>query len=217
MFERWTERARTVMTLAQEEARLLAHNYIGTEHVLLGLLEEGEGMAARVLNDLDVSVDEVREKVARIVGIRIEGTEVAERIPMTPRVKKVLELALREALSLGHNYVGTEHILLGLVRENEGVGARILLDLDVTAEKVRNDVIRLLSGPRAPSPSIHRVRGVALHDVFRKGERVYKVLGIATDPTVTLEDVGSGELIHVVIGSYQFGEFEHLTSKDTAR
>src|ERR1700742_4277706 len=145
MFERFTERARQVVVLAQEEARTLKHNYIGTEHILLGLLREEEGLAARVLESLDITVEEVRAQVARIVG---QGDEVTSgQIPFTPRAKKVLELALREALSLGHNYIGTEHILLGLVRENEGVAARILLDFDADSDKIRNEVIRMLSGP----------------------------------------------------------------------
>ena len=145
MFERFTERARQVVVLAQDEARALKHNYIGTEHILLGLLREEEGLAARVLDGLDITVEEVRAQVARIVG---QGDEVTTgQIPFTPRAKKVLELALREALSLGHNYIGTEHILLGLVRENEGVAARILLDFDADAEKIRNEIIRMLSGP----------------------------------------------------------------------
>jgi ATP-dependent Clp protease ATP-binding subunit ClpC len=145
MFERFTERARQVVVLAQDEARTLKHNYIGTEHILLGLLREEEGLAARVLDTLDITVEEVRAQVARIVG---QGDEVTTgQIPFTPRAKKVLELALREALSLGHNYIGTEHILLGLVRENEGVAARILLDFDADAEKIRNEIIRMLSGP----------------------------------------------------------------------
>ena len=145
MFERFTERARQVVVLAQEEARILKHNYIGTEHILLGLLREEEGLAARVLESLDITVERVRAQVVRIVG---SGEEVTSgQIPFTPRAKKVLELALREALSLGHNYIGTEHILLGLVRENEGVAARILLDFDADSEKIRNEVIRMLSGP----------------------------------------------------------------------
>jgi len=143
LFERFTERARQVVVLAQDEARALKHNYIGTEHILLGLLREEEGLAARVLESLDITVEEVRAQVARIVG---QGDEVTTgQIPFTPRAKKVLELALREALSLGHNYIGTEHILLGLVRENEGVAARILLDFDADDEKIRNEVIRVLS------------------------------------------------------------------------
>ena len=145
MFERFTERARQVVVLAQEEARTLKHNYIGTEHILLGLLREEEGLAARVLEGLEITVEEVRNQVIRIVGA---GEEVTSgQIPFTPRAKKVLELALREALSLGHNYIGTEHILLGLVRENEGVAARILADFDADSEKIRNEIIRMLSGP----------------------------------------------------------------------
>ena len=146
VFEQFTERAHQVVVLAQEEARILKHNYIGTEHILLGLLREEEGIAARVLGRLDITVEPVRAQVARIVG---SGDEVTpgQIIPFTPRAKEVLELALREALSLGHNYIGAEHILLGLVRENAGVATRILLDLDADAEKVRNEVIRMLAGP----------------------------------------------------------------------
>ena len=145
MFERFTERARQVVVLAQAEARSLKHNYIGTEHILLGLLREEEGLAARVLESLDISVERVRAEIVRIVG---SGEEVASgQIPFTPRVKEVFELALREALSLGHNYIGTEHILLGVARESEGVAARILVDFDADPEKVRNEVIRMLSGP----------------------------------------------------------------------
>jgi ATP-dependent Clp protease ATP-binding subunit ClpC len=160
MFERFTERARQVVVLAQEEARTLKHNYIGTEHILLGLLREEEGLAARVLESLDITVERVRAQVVRIVG---SGEEVTSgQIPFTPRAKKVLELALREALSLGHNYIGTEHILLGLVRENEGVAARILLDFDADSEKIRNEVIRMLSGPggRRQGPG-HATAGAA--------------------------------------------------------
>ncbi len=159
MFERFTERARQVVVLAQDEARALKHNYIGTEHILLGLLREEEGLAARVLDSLDITVEEVRAQVARIVG---QGDEVTTgQIPFTPRAKKVLELALREALSLGHNYIGTEHILLGLVRENEGVAARILLDFDADAEKIRNEIIRMLSGPGRRSGSGAQAQGGA--------------------------------------------------------
>ena len=145
MFERFTERARQVVVLAQEEARRLRHSYIGTEHILLGLLREQEGLAARVLEQCGITVEDARDQVVRIVG---SGEEVTSgQIPFTPRAKKVLELALREALSLGHDYIGTEHILLGLVRENEGVAARILLDFDADSEKLRNEVLRMLSGP----------------------------------------------------------------------
>jgi ATP-dependent Clp protease ATP-binding subunit ClpA len=146
VFQRFTERARQVVVLAQGEAVALKHNYIGTEHLLLGLLREEEGLAARVLEGLDITVEEVRAQVMRIIG---QGDEppAGGMIPFTPRAKKVLELALREAMALGHNYIGTEHILLGVVRENEGVAARILLDFDADAEKIRNEVIRMLSGP----------------------------------------------------------------------
>jgi ATP-dependent Clp protease ATP-binding subunit ClpA len=137
-----------VVVLAQDEARALRHNYIGTEHLLLGLLREEEGVAAQVLQALDVSLDEVRAQVARIIG---EGDEVATgQIPFTPRAKRVLEFALREALSLGHNYIGTEHILLGLAREGEGVAMRILVDYDVDEAKIRDGVMRALSGARPP-------------------------------------------------------------------
>jgi ATP-dependent Clp protease ATP-binding subunit ClpC len=149
MFERFTERARQVVVLAQDEARSLRHNYIGTEHLLLGLLREQEGLAARVLESFDVTVEEVRAQVARIVG---EGDEVTTgQIPFTPRAKKVLELSLREALELGHRWIGTEHVLLGLVRENEGVAVQILLDFDADADTVRAELLRLLSGA-APRP-----------------------------------------------------------------
>ncbi|MDX6415200.1 MAG: ATP-dependent Clp protease ATP-binding subunit ClpC, partial [Gaiellaceae bacterium] len=145
MFERFTERARQVVVLAQDEARALKHNYIGTEHILLGLLREEEGLAARVLESLDITVEEVRAQVARIVG---QGDEVTTgQIPFTPRAKKVLELALREALSLGHNYIGTEHILLGLVRKDEGAATRVLLDLDLDAATIRREIVRRLEGP----------------------------------------------------------------------
>jgi len=145
VFERFTDRARQVVVLAQDEARGLKHNYLGTEHILLGLLREEEGLAAQVLESLDITIEEVRPQVVRIVG---EGDELTSgQMPLAPRAKKVLELALREALSLGHNYVSTEHILLGLVRENEGVAARILLDFDADAEKIRSEIIRRLSSP----------------------------------------------------------------------
>jgi ATP-dependent Clp protease ATP-binding subunit ClpC len=144
VFERFTERARQVVVLAQDEARALKHGYIGTEHILLGLLREEEGLAARVLASLDVSVDSVRAQVARIVG---QGDAVpAGQIPFTPRTKKVLELALREARALGHKYIGTEHVLLGLVREGEGVAMRVLLEVGADADSIRGRVLNALSG-----------------------------------------------------------------------
>ena len=125
MFERFTDRARRVVVLAQEEARMLSHNYIGTEHILLGLIHEGEGVAAKALESLDISLEAVRAQVEEIIG---QGQQAPSgHIPFTPRAKKVLELSLREALQLGHNYIGTEHILLGLIREGEGVAAQVLV------------------------------------------------------------------------------------------
>jgi ATP-dependent Clp protease ATP-binding subunit ClpC len=145
VFERFTERARLVVEHhATEEARALRHNYLGTEHLLLGLLREEEGLAARVLASFDVTLEEVRAQVAHIIG---QGDEITTgRIPFTPRAKKVLELSLREALSLGHEYIGTEHLLLGLVRENEGLASQILADHDAAPEKVREEMMRTLSG-----------------------------------------------------------------------
>jgi ATP-dependent Clp protease ATP-binding subunit ClpC len=177
VFERFTERARQVVVLAQDEARALRHNYIGTEHLLLGLLREEEGLAARVLESLDVTVEEVRAQIARIVGLGDEAS--AGQIPFTPRAKKVLELALREALSLGHDYIGSEHILLGLVRVNEGVAARILLEFDADAELIRNETIRMLSGrgrePRARSWSAWE----------------YEILGFDDPGAVTVESLNA--------------------------
>jgi ATP-dependent Clp protease ATP-binding subunit ClpC len=147
MFERFTESAlRAVGRFAEEEARTLSHNHIGTEHLLLGLLREEEGIAAQVLTDLGIFPDEVRPQVQRIVE---PSDHTPERLPLTPRAKKVIELSLREALSLGHNYIDTEHVLLGIVREGEGVASRILLDFDADAEKIRNEIIKALSGPTA--------------------------------------------------------------------
>jgi len=158
MFERFTERARQVVVFAQDEARVLKHNYIGTEHILLGLLREEEGLAGRVLATLDVTIEGVRARVARIVRQRDEVT--TGQIAFTPRARKVLELAQREALSLGHNHVATEHILLGLVRENEGVAARIPHDFDAQADTVRAEVIRRLSAPSRRAPD--RIRQVVI-------------------------------------------------------
>src|SRR5690625_2711376 len=144
MFERFTDRARRVIVLAQEEARMLNHNYIGTEHILLGLIHEGEGVAAKALESLDISLEGVRQQVTEIIG---EGQQApGGHIPFTPRAKKVLELSLREALQLGHNYIGTEHILLGLIREGEGVAAQVLNKLGADLNRVRQQVIQLLSG-----------------------------------------------------------------------
>ena len=144
MFERFTEKARRVVVYAQEEARMLNQNYIGTEHLLLGLIREQDGIAAKALESLDIAVEDVRQQVEELIG---RGTYVPTgHIPFTPRAKKVLELSLREALQLGHNYIGTEHVLLGLIREGEGVAAQVLLNLGADLEKVRSAVIQLLSG-----------------------------------------------------------------------
>jgi len=144
LFERFTDRARRVVVLAQEEARLLNHNYIGTEHILLGLIHEGEGVAAKALESLGISLEAVRDQVEEIIGQG--GSSPSGHIPFTPRAKKVLELSLREALQLGHNYIGTEHILLGLIREGEGVAAQVLTKLGADLSRVRQQVIQLLSG-----------------------------------------------------------------------
>ncbi|KAA1374877.1 ATP-dependent Clp protease ATP-binding subunit [Aeromicrobium fastidiosum] len=144
MFERFTDRARRVVVLAQEEARMLSHNYIGTEHILLGLIHEGEGVAAKALESLDISLEAVRGQVEDIIG---QGQQAPSgHIPFTPRAKKVLELSLREALQLGHSYIGTEHILLGLIREGEGVAAQVLVKLGADLNRVRQQVIQLVSG-----------------------------------------------------------------------
>lgn len=149
LFERFTDRARRVVVLAQEEARLLNHSYIGTEHILLGLIHEGEGVAAKSLESLSISLEAVRAQVEEIIGQG--GSSPSGHIPFTPRAKKVLELSLREALQLGHNYIGTEHILLGLLREGEGVATQVLVKLGADLGKVRQQVIQLLSGYQGPA------------------------------------------------------------------
>ncbi len=170
MFERFTDRARRVVVLAQEEARMLNHNYIGTEHILLGLIHEGEGVAAKALESLNISLEAVRQQVQEIIG---EGQQAPSgHIPFTPRAKKVLELSLREALQLGHNYIGTEHILLGLIREGEGVAAQVLTKLGADLNRVRQQVIQLLSGYQgkeavsAGGPSEGTPSGSAVLDQF---------------------------------------------------
>jgi ATP-dependent Clp protease ATP-binding subunit ClpC len=182
MFERFTERARRVVVYAQEEARELSHNYIGTEHLLLGLLREPESVAGRVLAKLEISLDAVRAQVVEIIG-RGEGAQ-SGHIPFTPRAKKVLELSLREALQLGHNYIGTEHILLGLVREGNGVAARVLVKLGGTPDRVRGAVLELApAGPEAGAEPSARLRpagaGGPLAEIIRRldslGERLTAV------------------------------------------
>jgi hypothetical protein len=150
MFERFTDRARRVVVLAQEEATRLNHHYIGTEHILLGLIREGEGVAAKALESLGISLDAVRQQVEGIIG---QGQQAPSgHIPFTPRAKKVFELSLREALQLGHNYIGTEHILLGLIREGDGVAAQVLVQLGADLNRVRQQVIQLLHEHPAEEP-----------------------------------------------------------------
>jgi hypothetical protein len=159
VFERFTDRARRVVVLAQEEARLLNHNYIGTEHLLLGLIHEGEGVAAKALESLDVSLEAVRAEVEEIIG---QGqSPPTGHIPFTPRAKKVLELSLREALELGHNYIGTEHILLGLLREGQGVGAQVLVKLGADRDRVRRQVVQVQAGYPGGMPPEQRAAGAS--------------------------------------------------------
>ena len=201
MFERFTDRARRVVVLAQEEARMLNHNYIGTEHILLGLIHEGEGVAAKALESLGISLEAVRSQVEEIIG---QGQAAPTgHIPFTPRAKKVLELSLRESRQLGHDYIGTEHILLGLIREGEGVGARVLVKLGADLNRVRMEVIRLLKGylgkgeagiavgvdPRQMLPELAQ-RGRRARDL---AERLAEVLN---DPSITPDNVLFGLLLN---------------------
>jgi hypothetical protein len=167
MFERFTDRARRVVVLAQEEARMLDHNYIGTEHLLLGLIHEGDGVAAKALEAMGISLDAVRQQVEEIIG---RGQEAPSgHIPFTPRAKRVLELSLRESGQLGHNYIGTEHILLGLVREGEGVAAQVLVKLGAELNRVRQMVIQLLDGRGAEArPTPRSMRGGVIEDVLAR-------------------------------------------------
>jgi ATP-dependent Clp protease ATP-binding subunit ClpC len=163
VFERFTDRARRVLTFAQEEARLLNHSFIGTEHVLLGLLREGEGLGAVALRELGVSLEDARQQVEAVIGMA--GSAPVGSPPFTPRAKKVLELALREALQMNHSYIGTEHILLGLVREGEGVAATVLVSLGADLGRVRQEVVKLMSGT---SETTSAVTGV--HEPGPSGE-----------------------------------------------
>jgi ATP-dependent Clp protease ATP-binding subunit ClpA len=181
MFERFTDQARRVVVLAQEEARLLGHGYIGTEHILLGLLAEGEGLAFQALASLGISMDAAREQVAEIIG---EGTgQPSGHIPFTPRTKKVLELSLREAQRLGDSYIGTEHILLGLAREGEGVGAQVMDRLGAGKDRVLAQV--MLTKRAAPGEELRRVsigrmpveRPVRLHEVMSRLDEIAARLG----------------------------------------
>jgi ATP-dependent Clp protease ATP-binding subunit ClpA len=153
MFERFTSRARAMMVLAQVESRALNHAYIGTEHILLGLVHEGGGVAAQALEALGINLDLVREQVEEIIGRGKQARAPSGHIPFTPRAKKVLELSLREALQLGHNYIGTEHILLGLIREGEGVAAQVLVRLGADHDQVRAQVIHMLVARESAEPA----------------------------------------------------------------
>ena len=161
MFERFTDRARASLSYAQDEARELGHDFIGTEHLLLGLLREGEGVGAKALGALQISLEETRQRVAEMIGTG-SASDPASSPPFTPRAKKVLELSLREALQIGHNYIGTEHLLLGLVREGDGVAARVLVASGADLARVRQQVMELLSGSEVPigtSPQVPRGLG----------------------------------------------------------
>ncbi len=189
MFERFTDTARRVVVLAQEEARMLNHNYIGTEHILLGLIHEGEGVAAKALESLNISLEAVRSQVEEIVG---QGQAAPTgHIPFTSRAKKVLELSLREALELGRNYIGTEHILLGLIREGEGVGAQVLQQLGISLPQARHAVLGMLgtmeaSGADHPEsgPGVYRDRGHPTHTDTRGPWGVFARIGVAKQPEV---------------------------------
>jgi ATP-dependent Clp protease ATP-binding subunit ClpA len=205
MFERFTDRARRVVVLAQEEARMLNHNYIGTEHILLGLAHEGEGVAAKALEALDIHLEAVRQQVEEIIG---KGPNAPTgHIPFTPRAKKVLELSLRESLQLGHDYIGTEHILLGLIREGDGVAAQVLVRLGADLNRVRAEVIKLVHGGRGeteragprPNPPIRDVLFREVQSALRSfDERLTAIerhLGMREgpaaaqhDPSLTQED-----------------------------
>ncbi|MFQ5523998.1 MAG: ATP-dependent Clp protease ATP-binding subunit [Acidimicrobiia bacterium] len=175
MFERFTDRARRVVVLAQEEARYLNHNYIGTEHILLGLLNEGEGIAAQALESMGIDLNSVRDEVVKIIG---QGQQSPSgHIPFTPRAKKVLELSLREALQLGHNYIGTEHILLGLIREGEGVAAQVLQQLGAELQKVRQTVIQLLSGPGSAEEQQPKPAGAGGRETASTGSTILDQFG----------------------------------------
>jgi ATP-dependent Clp protease ATP-binding subunit ClpC len=176
VFERFTDRARRSVVLAQEEARMLNHDYIGTEHILLGLLHEEDGVAAKALTSLGISLEAARLRIEEIIG-RGQAT-VPGHIPFTPKAKKVLELSLREALQLGHNYIGTEHILLGLIREGEGVAAQVLQELGADLNRVRRTVIQLLSGYTAGT------------EVRKGGEGEAEMEGLTSEGARTSEPPG---------------------------
>jgi ATP-dependent Clp protease ATP-binding subunit ClpA len=172
MFERFTDRSRRVVVLAQEEARVLNHNYIGPEHILLGLVHEGEGVAAKALTELGVSLHAVREQIEELIGRGQQG--MRGHIPFTPRAKRVLELSLREALQLGHNYIGTEHILLGILREGENVAAQVLVRMGTDLNRVRLEVVKLVG---SGEPGEGSAEGVRLREArVARGDRTHDLL-----------------------------------------
>jgi ATP-dependent Clp protease ATP-binding subunit ClpC len=178
MFERFTDRARSVVVLAQDEARMLNHDYIATEHILLGLIREGEGVAAKALESLGISLEAVRQQVQEVIG---QGRQAPEgHIAFTPRAKKVLELSLRESLQLGHNYIGTEHLLLGLIREGDGVAAQVLDTLGANLNRVRRQVIQLLAGYQGNVPASDAgVVTVGLNTIESRLSAVEQRVGLA--------------------------------------
>jgi len=209
VFERFTDRARRVLVLAQEEARRLNHGFMGTEHILLGLLAEGHGIGARALASLDISLDEVRGTVEEIIGMA--GTAPSGSPPFTPRAKKVLELALREALQLGHSYIGTEHLLLGLVREGDGVAATVLVNLGAGLGRVRQATLTLMGdegeSPEAPQIPLHVVTRAMTPGMGpgweppvwdRPSEGTVPAL-LAVDPVVVQNDVAVLVLSHLEV------------------
>jgi ATP-dependent Clp protease ATP-binding subunit ClpA len=188
MFERFTDRARRVIVLAQEEARLLNHNYIGTEHLMLGLAHEGQGVAAKTLESLGIRLEALRAQVEEIIG---QGAQAPSgHIPFTPRAKKVLELSLRESQQLGHNYIGTEHILLGLIREGEGVAAQVLVKLGADLARARGQVIQLLSGSAGGPEAAARTRLVRMSvpDELREAEEQLDQVRRQKEAAIDAED-----------------------------
>jgi ATP-dependent Clp protease ATP-binding subunit ClpC len=186
MFERFTDRARRVLVLAQEEARLLNHGFIGTEHILLGLIHEGDGLAAEALETLDISLEAVREAVEERIGPA--GSAPTGPPPFTPRAKKVLELSLREALQMGHHYIGTEHMLLGIVREGEGVAAQVLIELGAELPRVRQTVVQLLSR----FPTREASEGEAVGGAARLRRRRAQLAGVPVGKEWSAQVVRSG-------------------------
>ena len=192
MFERFTDRARRVVVLAQEEARLLNHDYIGTEHLLLGLAHEGQGVAAKALEVLGIRLEALRSQVEEIIGRGESEAASSGHIPFTPRAKKVLELSLRESQQLGHNYIGTEHVLLGLIREGEGVAAQVLVKLSADLSRARGLVIQLLSGYAGGPEAVARTRLVRMTvpDDLREAEEQLDQVRRQKEAAIDAEDFG---------------------------